>query len=282
MPTSLSLCQDFYNVLNVDPAATSTDIKKSWYRASLLLHPDKQRGLSSIQWAWQRCIFFKRGLSGAEEAFIVASQAYETLSDPEKRREHDETLRFCREGELNQSLTQRWLNRLRGSQGGPGSSFTSFAQTLDLYAGRIAFVTTPIRWFAQFLDRVNEYLQVHIFTLWDVIGLVFFLLFVAATVVPVIYGAAVDILMSPFRSVMAATRRATGAEERAKVRKEEGLRRARERQAGILSQGREGQGQSSNAGNNSLASSSTARKGDAGPVRRFPAQSGGLTRAHDR
>eukprot|EP00438_Fugacium_kawagutii_P023854 Skav233768 [mRNA] locus=scaffold780:22559:24241:- [translate_table: standard] len=58
----------FYDVLRVDPTATVDEIKLAFKRRALQVHPDK---------------------GGNKEAFHLAYQALETLSDPEARKRYD-------------------------------------------------------------------------------------------------------------------------------------------------------------------------------------------------
>ncbi|KAF4678303.1 DnaJ- protein scj1 [Perkinsus chesapeaki] len=60
--------QDYYKLLEVSPEATGPEIKKAYRRLSLKNHPDK---------------------GGDEDLFQKISQAYEVLSDPNKRRVYD-------------------------------------------------------------------------------------------------------------------------------------------------------------------------------------------------
>lgn len=59
---------DFYNILNVDKNATKDEIKKQYKKLALKHHPDR---------------------GGDPEMFKKISEAYQTLSDPNKRREYD-------------------------------------------------------------------------------------------------------------------------------------------------------------------------------------------------
>jgi molecular chaperone DnaJ len=65
--------RDYYEVLAVNRQATSEEIKKSYRKLALKYHPDRNQGDPS-----------------AEEQFKEASEAYEVLSDPEKRRIYDQ------------------------------------------------------------------------------------------------------------------------------------------------------------------------------------------------
>ncbi|HEY6003431.1 MAG TPA: molecular chaperone DnaJ, partial [Anaeromyxobacter sp.] len=64
--------RDYYQVLGVDRAADEQAIKTAYRRLAHKLHPDKNPGDKK-----------------AEDAFKEASEAYEVLSDPEKRARYD-------------------------------------------------------------------------------------------------------------------------------------------------------------------------------------------------
>lgn len=64
-------CKDYYEILNVTKEATDTEIKKSYKRLALQLHPDKNHA------------------PGAVEAFKTLGNAAGVLTDPEKRKTYD-------------------------------------------------------------------------------------------------------------------------------------------------------------------------------------------------
>ena len=79
--------RDLYEVLEVDRQASSSDLKKAYYRLAKKYHPDHNPGDKD-----------------AEDKFKEASNAYSILSDDEQRQRYD---RFGIEG-------------VRGANGAPG------------------------------------------------------------------------------------------------------------------------------------------------------------------
>ncbi len=65
--------KDFYEVLGVSRSASLEDIKKAYKKLAIKWHPDKNRD----------------NQAEATEMFKAIGEAYETLSDPAKRREYD-------------------------------------------------------------------------------------------------------------------------------------------------------------------------------------------------
>ncbi|MCF6295435.1 MAG: molecular chaperone DnaJ [Flavobacteriaceae bacterium] len=65
--------QDYYDILGVNKSATATEIKKAYRKKALQYHPDKNPNDKT-----------------AEEKFKQAAEAYEVLSDPDKKSRYDQ------------------------------------------------------------------------------------------------------------------------------------------------------------------------------------------------
>ena len=65
--------RDYYEVLEVPKTATAEEIKKAYRKKAIQYHPDKNPGDKE-----------------AEEKFKEAAEAYEVLSDPQKRQRYDQ------------------------------------------------------------------------------------------------------------------------------------------------------------------------------------------------
>ncbi|WGK94641.1 MULTISPECIES: molecular chaperone DnaJ [Flavobacterium] len=65
--------KDFYEVLGISKSADAAEIKKAYRKAAIKYHPDKNPGDKE-----------------AEENFKLAAEAYEVLSDPQKKAKYDQ------------------------------------------------------------------------------------------------------------------------------------------------------------------------------------------------
>src|SRR4051795_10342117 len=96
--------RDYYEVLGVDRGAADVEIKKAFRRLARELHPDVNRHDPE-----------------AEEKFKEAAEAYEVLSDPDRRRTYDT---FGHEG----LRSGGWAPRAEG--------FGNFEDVLSAFFGR--------------------------------------------------------------------------------------------------------------------------------------------------
>ena len=65
--------EDYYNVLGVERNASQDEVKRAYRKLALKYHPDKNQGNKQ-----------------AEEKFKIAAEAYEVISDPDKRKRYDQ------------------------------------------------------------------------------------------------------------------------------------------------------------------------------------------------
>ena len=91
----MSQKRDYYEVLQVGRGAGADEIKKAYRKLAMEFHPDR-----------------KPGNHAAENKFKEASEAYEVLSDPQKRQRYDQF----------------------GHQGVNGAGFSGFNSTEDIFS----------------------------------------------------------------------------------------------------------------------------------------------------
>jgi len=65
--------KDYYETLNLSKNASESEIKKAYRKLAIKYHPDKNPGNSA-----------------AEQSFKEAAEAYEILSNPQKRQQYDQ------------------------------------------------------------------------------------------------------------------------------------------------------------------------------------------------
>jgi curved DNA-binding protein len=116
--------KDYYQTLGVPKTATPDEIKKAYRRLALKHHPDHNRDGKS---------------AAAEEKFKEVNEAYQTLSDPDKRKKYDQ---FGADWERYEQAGVRPEDFARSRAGGPedfrqtpfeGESSFSGADSDDLF-----------------------------------------------------------------------------------------------------------------------------------------------------
>jgi len=113
---------DFYEILEVSKTATDDEIKKSYRRLALKWHPDKNLS-NKIP---------------AEEKFKLISEAYEVLSDKDKRRKYDQ-------------LGRAGLSNGHGNSGySPNGGYSRFSED---FLNRTFHFHNPFDIFEQFMSH---------------------------------------------------------------------------------------------------------------------------------
>ncbi|MCE9599113.1 MAG: molecular chaperone DnaJ [Spirochaetia bacterium] len=92
--------RDYYEVLGVGRSASKEDIKKAYRKLAIQFHPDKNKGDKA-----------------AEEKFKEATEAYEVISDDQKRAAYDQ---FGKAG-------------VSGNGGGPGFGYKAYTDFSDIF-----------------------------------------------------------------------------------------------------------------------------------------------------
>src|SRR5579883_3474249 len=101
--------KDYYETLGVSRDATDDKIKQAYRKLARKYHPDVNLGDKS-----------------AEEQFKAINEAYEVLSDPEKRKKYD-------------SLGPDWKARSDFTPSGDGSVHVEFGNLEDLFGSSSRF-----------------------------------------------------------------------------------------------------------------------------------------------
>lgn len=123
--------KNYYVILQVDPKSTLEAIKRAYRRLAKRYHPDK-RGLT--------------GSAANEEQFKEISEAYETLRDPEKRREYDKKLEHSKPKRAGFGTDfHRSREGFRRAQASPALSADIILSQEELLRGGSIPVEVPIQ-----------------------------------------------------------------------------------------------------------------------------------------
>jgi molecular chaperone DnaJ len=118
----LAASKDFYAILGVPRSATAEEIKKAYRKLAMQYHPDKNQGNKK-----------------AEEKFKELSVAYDTLSDPQKRKNYDQfgTADFQSFGGFSGGATGGFEGFRQGGgfQGGPDQFQDIFGEVFGDFFG---------------------------------------------------------------------------------------------------------------------------------------------------
>ncbi len=108
------MAKDYYATLGLQKGASADDIKKAYRKMSKELHPDKHRGDKAV-----------------EEKFKAVNEAYEVLSDPQKKQMYDQ---FGEAG-VNGQAGGFGQGGFGGGQGGFGGfDFSNFGGNADTFS----------------------------------------------------------------------------------------------------------------------------------------------------
>lgn len=105
--------RDYYKILEIDKAATSDKIKQAYRKLARQYHPDLNPGDKS-----------------AEERFKVLNEAYEVLSDPNRRSQYEEYSRFWKKNGFSKDWNQGHANRDKATDFGEWDDFNQFVDQL--------------------------------------------------------------------------------------------------------------------------------------------------------
>ncbi|MEO6850458.1 MAG: molecular chaperone DnaJ [Mucilaginibacter sp.] len=106
--------RDYYDVLGVSKGADADEIKKAYRKMAIKYHPDKNEGDKQ-----------------AEESFKEAAEAYEVLSNPEKRQRYNQ---------FGHAANAQSANGGGGGYGGAGMNMEDiFSQFGDIFGGGSPF-----------------------------------------------------------------------------------------------------------------------------------------------
>ncbi len=108
--------ENYYKVLGVPENATQEEIKKAYRKLALKYHPDRNRGNKE-----------------AEEKFKEITEAYEVLSDPQKRAQYDAMRRGAFSGAFGGARSGAGTGPFEFTTGGAQFSFSDLGGFADIF-----------------------------------------------------------------------------------------------------------------------------------------------------
>ncbi|CAH8848010.1 unnamed protein product [Trichobilharzia szidati] len=94
--------RNYYEILGLTKSASTSDIKKAFRKLAVKYHPDKNKD------------------KGAQEEFVKIAEAYDVLSDEEKRRQYD-------------NVGHGFYTQQSRGGGSPDFDFNSFFHNFDMF-----------------------------------------------------------------------------------------------------------------------------------------------------
>ncbi|VDQ04237.1 unnamed protein product [Trichobilharzia regenti] len=94
--------RNYYEILGLTKSASTSDIKKAFRKLAVKYHPDKNKD------------------KNAQEEFVKIAEAYDVLSDEEKRKQYD-------------SVGHGFYTQQSGGGGAPDFDFNSFFHNFDMF-----------------------------------------------------------------------------------------------------------------------------------------------------
>jgi hypothetical protein len=94
----------YYDILGIEHTASAEEIKKAYYRVSREFHPDRHFSLPFREADLKRQLI---------KIFSCTTEAYETLSDPEKRKQYDKTLSVIAEEPEKEAVDESLIYEIR-------------------------------------------------------------------------------------------------------------------------------------------------------------------------
>jgi molecular chaperone DnaJ len=110
--------QDYYKTLGVERTASEKEIKSAFRKLARKHHPDVNPGNKE-----------------AEKRFKQINEAYQVLSDPEKRKKYDELGADWERGATEEDLRRRYAQQAGRAAGGAGPEFQDFSDFFSSFFG---------------------------------------------------------------------------------------------------------------------------------------------------
>ena len=114
--------KDYYKILGVERSASADEIRKAYRKLAMQYHPDRNQGNKQ-----------------AEEKFKEINEAYQALSDPQKRARYDqlgsEYSNWQQRGAPGDFDWSQWFNSQQSQQSGRGRTRVEYGDLNDLFGG---------------------------------------------------------------------------------------------------------------------------------------------------